>query len=74
MFYKKHIYGDWSQIPAKRTNTKSTAWLQTPPEPTMPLLDLLLPESSPSELTFNISTSHERRTRRMKRDGHWLLY
>jgi hypothetical protein len=24
------IYGDWSQIPAKRINTKPTAWLQTP--------------------------------------------
>jgi hypothetical protein len=27
----KHLHGDWSQIPAKRTNTKPTAWLQTNP-------------------------------------------
>jgi hypothetical protein len=26
----KHLYGDWSQIPAKRTNTEPTALLQTP--------------------------------------------
>jgi hypothetical protein len=26
----KHLHGDWSQIPAKRTNTEPTAWLQTP--------------------------------------------
>jgi hypothetical protein len=31
----KHLQGDWSQIPAKRTNTKPTAWLQTPPDPTV---------------------------------------
>jgi hypothetical protein len=37
-FYKKnkmwkHLHGDWSQIPAKRTNTKPTAWLQIPARP-----------------------------------------
>jgi hypothetical protein len=26
----KHPHGDWSQIPAKRVNTKSNALLQTP--------------------------------------------
>jgi hypothetical protein len=25
-----HLHGDWSQIPAKRTNAKPTALLQTP--------------------------------------------
>jgi hypothetical protein len=26
----KHIYGDRSQIPDKRTTTKPTVWLKTP--------------------------------------------
>jgi hypothetical protein len=34
-FTWKHLHGDWNQIPAKRTNTKMTAWLQTPPDPTI---------------------------------------
>jgi hypothetical protein len=26
----KHLHGDWTHIPVKHTNTKPTAWLQTP--------------------------------------------
>jgi hypothetical protein len=32
---KKKMNCDWCQIPAKRTDTKSTAWLQTLPDPTI---------------------------------------
>jgi hypothetical protein len=36
-------------------------------------LHFLLPVSPPSELNFNLFASHERRTRTVKRDGHWLF-
>jgi hypothetical protein len=58
----KHLHGHWSQIPAKRTNIKPTAWLQTPTKcrlrqtppqaPPWHHLHLLLPESPPSQLNF----------------------
>jgi hypothetical protein len=70
----KHIYGDWSQIPAKCTNTKPTNWLQTPAKRVLrqtppqvspqPRLHFLLSESPPSGLIYPIfSTSHDRSTR-----------
>jgi len=34
----------------------------------------LLPESPPSKLHFIFSAPHERRTRGLTRDGHWILY
>jgi hypothetical protein len=58
----EHFHGDWSQIPAERTNTIRTAWLhtpnfrqnQTPPDPTMLSFACLVPELSPSGFYFNV--------------------
>jgi hypothetical protein len=84
----KNIHGDWSQIPAKRNNTKPTAWLRTPDSRLPPNADSARPHHKHhnslvctsccqsrhrQKLISIFFASHEQRSRPVKRDGHWLL-
>jgi hypothetical protein len=70
-------------ISAKRTNTKPTVCLQTLPssqKQTPPDATIVTTIASFACLATRVAnvrvlfTSHERRSRTAKRDGHWLLY